>query len=72
MKIHVSKSQIKMVKDLNDLDRLVIDFVSILDKSKVRYVLVSGYVSILFGRSRSSEDIDIIANKISKNQFSNL
>jgi hypothetical protein len=72
MKIHVSKSQIRMVKDLNDLDRLVIDFVSILDKSKVRYVLVSGYVSILFGRSRSSEDIDIIANKISKNQFSAL
>jgi hypothetical protein len=72
MKIQVSKSQIKLRKELNDLDRFVIDFVRILDKSKVRYVLVSGYVSILFGRSRSSEDIDIIVNRISKNKFSAL
>jgi len=35
-------------------------------------VLVSGYVSIMFGRSRSSEDIDIIAKKISKKRFSAL
>jgi hypothetical protein len=33
-------------------------------------VLVSGYVSILFGRSRSSEDIDIIVQKMSKRRFS--
>jgi len=72
VKIQVSKSQIRLRKELNDLDRLVIDFISILDKSKVRYVLVSGYVSILFGRSRSSEDIDVIVGKISKNKFSAL
>jgi hypothetical protein len=70
MKIEMSKSRIKLNKELNDLDRFVIDFVKILDNNEIRYVLVSGYVSILFGRSRSSEDIDIIVEKISKNRFS--
>ncbi|MGH9878602.1 MAG: hypothetical protein ACRD5H_13275 [Nitrososphaerales archaeon] len=66
----MSENRIKLNKALNDLDRLVVDFVKILDRSKITYVLVSGYVSILFGRSRSSEDIDIIVKKISKKRFS--
>lgn len=69
MKIKVSKATIRLVKELNDLDKLVIDFVRILDRNKVKYVLVSGYVSILFGRSRSSEDIDIIVKKLPKRRF---
>lgn len=72
MKIKLSKSIISLVKELNDLDQLVIDFVEILDRNKVKYVLVSGYVSILFGRSRSSEDIDIIVKKIPRQRFSDL
>ena len=69
MKIKVTKASIRLVKELNDLDKLVIDFVRILDRNNVKYVLVSGYVSILFGRSRSSEDIDIIVKKIPKRRF---
>jgi len=65
----VSKASIRLVKELNDLDKLVVDFVRILDRNKVKYVLVSGYVSILFGRSRSSEDIDIIVKKLPKRRF---
>jgi hypothetical protein len=69
LKIKVTKASIRLVKELNDLDKLVIDFVRILDRNNVKYVLVSGYVSILFGRSRSSEDIDIIVKKIPKRRF---
>ena len=65
----MSKASIRLVKELNDLDKLVVDFVRILDRNKVKYVLVSGYVSILFGRSRSSEDIDIIVKKLPKRRF---
>ena len=65
----MSKANIRLVKELNDLDKLVLDFVRILDRNKVKYVLVSGYVSILFGRSRSSEDIDIIVKKLPKRRF---
>lgn len=72
MEIGVSGGRIKLDKELNELDELVLDFVRLLDKKKVKYVIVSGYVSILFGRSRSSEDIDIIAEKISKRKFATL
>jgi len=65
----VSKASIRLVKELNDLDKLVVDFVRILDRNKIKHVLVSGYVSILFGRSRSSEDIDIIVKKLPKRRF---
>ena len=65
----MSKASIRLVKELNDLDKLVVDLVRILDRNKVKYALVSGYVSILFGRSRSSEDIDIIVKKLPKRRF---
>ena len=69
MKYGVSHHQIKLNKELNELDNLVIDFARILNRKRVDYVLVSGYVSILFGRSRSSEDIDLIVKKISEEKF---
>jgi hypothetical protein len=72
MEIKTYKGRIKLNKELNDFDRLVIDFVKILDRNRIKYVLVSGYVSILFGRSRSSEDVDIIVKKITKRKFSSL
>lgn len=69
MEIDVSSNQIKLDKELNDLDMLVIDFVKLLDKNRINYVLVSGYISILFGRSRSSEDVDIIVEGMSEAKF---
>jgi hypothetical protein len=72
MKIDKRNGQIKLSKELNDLDELVIDFVQLLDASKINYVLVSGYVSILFGRSRSSEVIHLIVEKVSKRSFDTL
>ena len=58
-------------KILNNLDKLVIDFVNVL-KRHTDYVLVSGYVAILFGRSRISEDIDILIPKIDEGNFKKL
>jgi hypothetical protein len=45
---------------LSNLDRLVLEFVSVLEDEEVEYVLVAGYVAILAGRSRSTEDVDVI------------
>lgn len=55
-------------KVLNNLDRFVLDFISILEKY-VGYVVVSGYVSILLGRSRSSEDVDFLRKLNSEGNF---
>ncbi len=55
-------------KVVSKLDIFVIDFINIL-KKYVDYVVVSGYVSILFGRSRGTEDIDILIKKIDFDTF---
>ncbi|MBI2176410.1 hypothetical protein HYU40_03640 [Candidatus Woesearchaeota archaeon] len=64
----VNKNTIKLDKILNELDAFVLKFIKILEKH-ADYVIVSGYVSILFGRSRSTEDIDIFIKELSKEQF---
>lgn len=56
-------------KVLSSLDEFVIKFVKILEEEGIEYALVSGYVAILFGRSRTSEDVDLIMEKISFDQF---
>ncbi|MDZ7701638.1 MAG: hypothetical protein U5J98_05975 [Halobacteriales archaeon] len=45
---------------LNELDRLALSFSSILDDLDIGHVFVSGYVALLAGRARSTEDIDVI------------
>jgi len=72
MEIKYSKNKIEFEKVLNQLDELVIDFTSILNVLGIKYVIISGYVAILFGRSRASEDIDIFIEKISSSLFEQL
>jgi len=50
-------------KPANDLDRLVLDVAGILEALDVRYAIVSGYVAVLFGRARATEDIDVITER---------
>ena len=57
MEYAYSNDRIKYVgKRLTVLDKLVIDFLSCIDSD---YVIVSGYIAILFGMDRHTEDIDI-------------
>ena len=64
----IDKHNIEINRELSELDNFTIGFVRILEKY-TNYVLVSGYVSILLGRSRASEDVDIIIPKISFSTF---
>ena len=70
--VEIKDNKIILNKELNSLDTFVISFIKILDKLKINYVIISGYVSILFGRNRSSEDIDIIIEKIDFLRFKDL
>lgn len=54
-----TKDKITIEKELNALDNFVIEFTQILNKVGIKYVVISGYIAILFGRSRTSEDIDM-------------
>jgi len=59
----IDKTTLEIDRELSDLDRLAFEFTTIL-QNYTPYVIVSGYVSILLGRARASEDIDIIIPKI--------
>ena len=68
MKYDKEKGEIILDKVLNNLDKFASDFFKI----AVKYtdcVIISGYVSILLGRSRATEDVDIFIKKISKENF---
>ena len=67
----VDESTVKLDKVLNELDEFVLEFIGLLVKH-TKYVIVSGYVSILFGRSRGTEDIDIFIPKLTKQQAESL
>ena len=60
---------IKIDKVPNVLDDLVLEFTGILSKH-YGYVIISGYVAILLGRARATEDIDILIEKKNGKVFS--
>ena len=67
----IKKNIIDLDKEINELDKFVFRFVKTLEKC-TDYVIVSGYVAIILGRDRTTDDIDIIIPKISKEKLKNL
>lgn len=48
----------------NEHDELAITFSTILDELGIRHVFVSGYIALLAGRARATEDIDVILEPV--------
>lgn len=63
---------LRIDKELSKLDEFVADVTTILDDLDVRYVVVSGYVAILAGRSRSTEDVDTVIEQLSASETERL
>lgn len=59
------------IKDRTILDEFVEEFCEIVDKHS-RYFICSGFVAISSGRSRGTEDIDMILENMSKEKFLDL
>lgn len=68
MEYNQEKKEIILDRELNRLDRFVLDFCNLLKG----YVIVSGYVSILLGRSRATEDIDLLVPDMNHEKFRTL
>ncbi len=64
----IDENTVGLDRELSELDNFVLKFMNILSKY-ADYVLISGYVAILFGRTRTTEDVDVFIEKISKKQF---
>lgn len=71
MEYDPAKRIIKLNKELSALDEFVLKFIVVL-KKHVGYVIVSGYVSILLGRARATEDVDVFIRPMSMDGFSSL
>lgn len=67
----VDQKTIRVDRELSELDKIVLRFISLLEKH-VPYVLVSGYVAILLGRSRTTEDVDLFIERLTFPQFTTL
>lgn len=65
MEYNAEKRELVLGKELNNLDKFVLDFISFLNE----YVIVSGYVSILLGRSRATEDVDLLVPAMNFEKF---
>ncbi|MCX6801250.1 MAG: hypothetical protein NTZ73_03610 [Candidatus Diapherotrites archaeon] len=72
MEFEFRENEIVFERALSDLDKLVIRFVRILDETKVDYVIISGYIAILFGRSRNTEDVDLFIEEMPLGKFEKL
>ncbi len=55
-------------RNLTELDTFVRDFLNIL-KRHSDYLIVSGYISITSGRTRGTEDIDVLVKVMTKEKF---
>jgi hypothetical protein len=70
--MELSDDTLTVSRELSALDKDVLEFTGILESCDVNYVIVSGYVAILTGRSRSTEDIDIILESLSETETERL
>lgn len=58
----------RRVEDRTILDKFTEDFCAIMEKY-AKYIVCSGFVAIAHGRTRGTEDIDMIIEKISEEKF---
>ena len=58
MEYNKEKREIILDKELNNLDIFALKFLNIISRY-TDYVVIAGYVSILLGRTRTTEDIDV-------------
>ncbi len=72
MEFEFRGNRIIFERELSNLDRLVVKFTHILDRLGVDYIIISGYIAILFGRSRNTEDVDLFIEEMPLEKFREL
>ncbi len=62
--IELRNGTLVVEREPNQLDELAIRFSKILGRFDIKHVYIAGYVSILAGRARSTEDVDVLIERI--------
>lgn len=68
----LDEETLRIDRQLSTLDEAVLAFADVLDSCEVEYVIVSGYVAILTGRSRATEDVDVILGELTESETNEL
>lgn len=69
MEIEFGERRISFSRELSKLDELALHFSERLSHVGMKHVFLSGYVAILFGRNRMSEDIDVVCEHVPFEKF---
>jgi len=70
--IELRDATLVVKREPNDLDRLALDVSSVLTAHGIDHAFVAEYVAILAGRSRSTEDIDVILEPLTEERAATL
>ncbi|WP_435195674.1 hypothetical protein [Natronomonas sp. EA1] len=63
--IELRDGELIIEREPNAFDALAIEFSNVLDSLGIDHVFVAGYVAILTGQARSTEDIDVLIEPLS-------
>ncbi len=70
-KFEIKNNEITVEKEITKIDEFVINALGIIEKYS-KYAIIGGYVSIFFGRSRATEDIDVFIEDLGLIEFEKL
>lgn len=59
-------------REPNQLDELALSFSAVLNRFDIDHVFIAGYVAILAGRARSTEDVDVLIEELDETTASRL
>lgn len=70
--IEFDDGELLVERDPNELDELAIEFTAILNDLDIQHVYVAGYIAILTGRSRATEDVDVLIECLDESRITRL
>lgn len=70
--IEFQEGELVVEREPNELDTLAMEFTRILDDLDVRHVYVAGYVAILTGRPRTTQDVDVLLERLGESRTERL
>ena len=62
--IELQNGTLVVGREPNRLDELAIEFSHVLNRFDIEHLYIAGYVSILAGRARSTQDVDVLIERI--------
>jgi predicted nucleotidyltransferase len=70
--IDLREDTLVVERDPNQLDDLALSFSGVLRELDIAHVFIAGYVSILAGRARSTEDVDVLIEELDEDSVTEL